>query len=63
MHHFNETETQWTYRGPWAFYFNLLLLLTFMKHTIYTPKQKLWYGIIIGGTNLSQIKFFISADP
>ena len=20
MHHFNETETQWTYRGPWAFY-------------------------------------------
>ena len=21
MHHFNETETQWTYRGPWAFYF------------------------------------------
>ena len=21
MHHFNETEAQWTYRGPWAFYF------------------------------------------
>ena len=21
MHHFNEAETQWTYRGPWAFYF------------------------------------------
>ena len=21
MHHFKETETQWTYRGPWAFYF------------------------------------------
>ena len=20
MHHFKETETQWTYRGPWAFY-------------------------------------------
>ena len=20
MHHFIETETQWTYRGPWAFY-------------------------------------------
>ena len=21
MHHFNETETQWTDRGPWAFHF------------------------------------------
>ena len=21
MHHFNETETQWTYRGSWAFYY------------------------------------------
>ena len=24
MHHFNETGTQWTDRGPWAFYFCML---------------------------------------
>ena len=28
-----------------------------MKHTIYTPKHHLWYGIIIRGTNLSEIKW------
>ena len=27
MHHFNDTETQWTYRGPWAFYFLFELVL------------------------------------
>ena len=43
--------------------FNLLLLLIFMKHTIYTSKHKLWWGIIIGGTNLSMTSYFISADP
>ena len=26
MHHFNETETQWTDWGPWAFYFPLLYI-------------------------------------
>ena len=26
MHHFNETETQWTYRGPWAFYLGKVVL-------------------------------------
>ena len=41
----------------------LLLLLLFMKHTIYTSKHKLWWGIIIGGTNLSMTSYFISADP
>ena len=44
--------------------FNLLLLLTVTKHTIYTPKHKLWHGIIIRGTNLSEIQLkviFISA--
>ena len=34
-----------------------------MKHTIYTSKHKLWWGIIIGGTNLSMTSYFISADP
>ena len=43
--------------------FNLLLLLIFLKHTIYTSKHKLWWGIIIGGTNLSMTSYFISADP
>ena len=43
--------------------FNLLLLLIFMKHAIYTSKHKLWLGIIIGGTNLSMTSYFISADP
>ena len=36
--------------------FNLLLLLTFMKHTIYTPKHKFLYGIIIRGTTPSEIQ-------
>ena len=34
MHHFNETETQWTDRGPWAFYFVSVcysILLTFIE--------------------------------
>ena len=35
--------------------FILVLLLTFMKRIMYPPKHKLWYGIIIGGTNLSEI--------
>ena len=26
MHHFNETETQWTDRGPWAFYFDAVTI-------------------------------------
>ena len=32
MHHFNETETQWTYRGPWAFYSTWTTVTMYFYH-------------------------------
>ena len=30
MHHFNETETQWTYQGPWVFIPKLMILFIYI---------------------------------
>ena len=34
INHFNETGTQWTDRGPWAFYFHILGLNFKMSYQI-----------------------------
>ena len=37
MHHFNETETQLTYRGPWAFYYSqhiIALIISLGQNTV-----------------------------
>ena len=39
MHHFNETETQWTDRGPWAFYLSYhISIFLFINYTITSIK-------------------------
>ena len=46
MHHFNETGTQWTDRGPWAFYFFMLdLFPTFLDCFGYIEKCPFTYWL------------------